>query len=85
MNFKWLDLAGLLFALSGAVILALGLIHSRKQALKIGVSRIAEDGDDQNLCLPHVRDELRESKFALVGAVLMVIGFLLQIIATLSA
>lgn len=83
MNAKWLDLVGLTFALAGAVILALGLIISRKQALKIGVSRIAEASDDKNLCLPHVRDERRESRFALIGCVLLTIGFLLQIIARL--
>jgi len=83
MNSKWLDLAGLIFALSGAVILAWGLITSRQQALKIGVSRMAEASDDKNLCLPHVRDEMRESRFALIGCVLLTIGFLLQIIGRL--
>lgn len=83
MNPPWLDLLGLVVALLGAVILSCGLILSRKRALKIGVSRIAEDGDDKNLCLPHVRDEMRESKFALIGAVLLTIGFLLQIVAAL--
>lgn len=83
MDFKWLDLIGLFFAMCGAMTLACGLILSRKRALKIGVSRIAEESDDKNICLPHVRDEIRESKFALIGAVLLTIGFLLQIIAAL--
>ena len=80
MASKWLDLAGLLLALSGALILALGLIVSKRRALKIGVSRMAEDRDDQNRFLPHVRDEIRESRFALMGVILLIIGFLLQIV-----
>jgi hypothetical protein len=77
---QWLDITGLMIALAGVIILTLGLIVSRKQALKIGVSRIAEETDDKNICLPHVRDELRESRFALIGLILLIIGFLLQII-----
>ena len=83
MEPELLNVLGLIFALSGAITLACGLIISRKQALKIGVSRVAEESDQENICLPHVRDEIRESKFALIGAVLMAIGFLLQIIAFL--
>lgn len=83
MNFAWLDFVGLVLALSGAVILALGLITSRRQALNIGVPRMAEDSDEKNICLPSVRDRLRESRFALIGGVLLTIGFLLQIMAKL--
>lgn len=83
MNPQLLDFFGLVFALTGVLILACGFILSRKRALKIGVSRIAEESDDKNICLPHVRDEIRESKCALIGAVLLTIGFLLQIIAAL--
>lgn len=80
MNPKWLNFTGLMFALAGALTLALGLIISRKQALKIAVSRLAEDSDDQNICLPQVRNEMRVSRFALIGVVLLGLGFLLQII-----
>lgn len=82
MEHKWLNILGLILSLAGAIFLALGLIISRKRALKIGVSRIAEDSDDKNICLPHVRDELRESRFALIGLILLIIGFLLQLIGS---
>lgn len=82
MYFKWFDFTGLILSLAGAISLALGLIISRKQALKIGVSRFAEDDDEKNTRLPHVRDELRESRFALIGLILLIIGFLLQIIGS---
>jgi hypothetical protein len=80
MNLQWLNLAGLFFALGGTVVLACGLIITRKQTLKVGVSRLAEDTDESNINLPHVRHELRKSRLALIGVILLVVGFLLQII-----
>jgi len=77
---KWLDIVGLLIALAGAITLACGLLISKKQAFKIGVSRLAEDSDDKNICLPHVRDKIKEARFALIGIVLLVVGFILQLI-----
>jgi len=80
MNPKWFDVVGLIMALVGAMTLACGLIVSRKQALKMGVSRMAEDSDDKNICLPQVRDKIKEARFALIGIVLLVVGFILQLI-----
>lgn len=82
MSPQWLNLLGLILSLAGAISLAWGLILSRRQALQIGVSRFAEDNEEQNIALPQVRNELRESRFALSGAVLLMIGFLLQIIGS---
>ena len=79
---KWFDIIGLIFSLLGAILLAWGLIISRKHALKVGVSRYAEEDDDKNICLPQVRDELREARFARSGLLLLIIGFLLQIIGS---
>jgi uncharacterized membrane protein len=79
MGCKWLDILGLVIAMSGAIVLACALIISRKQALRVGVARVADDNDELNVKLPHVRNKQRESRFALIGLVLLVIGFLLQI------
>jgi hypothetical protein len=79
MDPKWLDILGLVIAMSGAIVLACALIISRKQALRIGVSCLAENTDDVNL--PLVRNKLRESRFALIGLILLILGFLLQIAA----
>ncbi|NIT62156.1 MAG: hypothetical protein GWN00_39980, partial [Aliifodinibius sp.] len=46
---EWLDIIGLIFALIGAIIIASGLIIGRTKALKVGVSRIAEDSEDKNI------------------------------------
>ena len=84
MDPKWLDILGLVITMTGATVLAGGLILSKKQALRVGVSRVAESTDEANENLPHVRNKLRESRFALIGAILLIVGFLLQIAASWS-
>ncbi|HEV2860999.1 MAG TPA: hypothetical protein VGX48_08340 [Pyrinomonadaceae bacterium] len=74
------NLFGLLLCLVGALILALGLIVPRRRALEVSLPRMASESDEQNVCLPSVRDRLREAGFALVGVIVMTLGFLLQII-----
>jgi hypothetical protein len=71
---------GLLLAMAGAITLAYGLIVLGKRAHEIGLPRMAAGSNEQNLCLPQVRDRMRESRFALIGIVIMTVGFLLQII-----
>ena len=83
MDPKWLDILGLVIAMTGAIVLACGLIVSRSEAVRIGVSRMAEESDEVNINLPHVCHQLRQSRFALIGLVLLILGFLLQIAASL--
>lgn len=80
MNSKFIIIIGLIFSVSGLIILALGLIISRKRAIKASVSRISEDAEDKNINLPHAQDRLRESRHALIGLLMLIVGFLLQII-----
>lgn len=82
MDPKLLNLFGLLLCAAGAAILAYGLIVSGRRALEVGLPRMASESDEQNACLPHVRDRMRQSRFALIGVVVMTVGFLLQIIGT---
>lgn len=82
MNLRWLNVVGLILALAGAIVLACGLIVSRKQALKIGVSRLAGETGESNASLPQVRNKMRESLSALIGMLLLAIGFLLQVIGS---
>jgi len=83
MNPKWLDILGLVIAMTGAIVLACGLIVSRREALRIGVSHMAQDSDEMNINLPHVCHQLRQSRFALIGLVLLIVGFLFQIAGSL--
>ena len=79
MYSKWLDILGLVLTMSGAIVLACALVISRNEALRVGVARVADETDELNVNLPHVRRLQRESCFAFVGMVLLVIGSLLQI------
>lgn len=85
MNRDLFNFFGLVIALAGAITLACGLIVPGKRALKIGVPRMAAEDDEQNLGLPQVRDRMRESRFALIGIVVIAMGFLLQIIGNWPA
>ena len=79
MDPKWLNILGLVIAMSGAIVLGCAFVMSRKDALRVGVSRVADFDDELNVKPPHVCRLQRQSRCALVGVVLLVIGFLLQI------
>lgn len=79
---KWLIIIGLTFDLVGAIFLAYGLILSKKAAIHLGLSRWAGGSDQENLELPQVKDRLKQSRNAVIGVALLVIGFLLQIIGS---
>lgn len=80
MDPKLYNFIGLLFAMAGAIILAFGLIVSPERARQVGLPLMVAESDEYNLCLPHVRDRTRTSRFALLGIVVMSVGFMLQII-----
>lgn len=83
MNAQCLNVIGLLSDIIGAIILSYGLIISKKEAIKLGVSRISGNTDEDNLELPQVKDRLKQSKNALMGLIFLIIGFILQIVANL--
>jgi hypothetical protein len=80
MFYKWLNVAGLVFDLVGAVFLAYGLIISKKQAIELGVFRLCSKLDEENLKIPTVQDRVRQSRNAMIGLAFLVVGFVLQII-----
>ena len=80
---QWLTVIGLVFDFIGALILVTGLIISKKEALMLGVYRVCEDTDEENLTLPQVADRLKQSKRAIIGLVFLFIGFFLQAIGSL--
>lgn len=79
---KWLITIGLVFDLFGAFFLAYGLIISKKKAIELGVSRFCGDKDEENLKLPQVQDRLKQSYNAIIGLILLGIGFVLQIVGS---
>jgi hypothetical protein len=72
----WWTLAGLVADIVGAAVLATGLFISEERAIKLGVTRIAGDTDDENLKLPAVRDRLNQSRRAVVGLSVLALGLL---------
>ncbi len=73
---KWLNVAGLIFNLLGAGVIAAGVIAS--QALIDRVTASLYGGPN-----PAAQaDRRRQSRFAILGLGLLCIGFLLQIIGS---
>jgi len=88
---KWLNVLGLVLDIVGAIILTRGLIVSNHQAVELGrgyaaISRggyeVSGDPTPENLALPPVADRLRQSRSAKWGLAFLILGFLLQIIAS---
>lgn len=65
----------------GTGLLAKATIVSKKDAIELGVSRIAGDTDEENLKLPTVKFFLRQSKIAKSGLWLVIGGIAIQVIA----
>lgn len=76
-----MNVAGLACDAIGAVFLSYGLLISKEQAVKLGVSRVAGETLESNLQLPAVADRLRQSRNAAIGLAFLVFGFGLQIVA----
>ena len=76
---KWANIIGLILDVAGAVFLTYGLLISKKGAIELGVARWSGGTDEEKMKLPAVRDRVRQSRNALVGMFLLVIGFVLQI------
>jgi hypothetical protein len=79
---EWVNVVGLFCDLVGAAWLAWGLFIGEDEALKLGQARFSGDTRVENLKLPAVRDRLRQSRRAKVGLAILVVGFVLQIVAS---
>ena len=79
---RWFGVAGLVLDLAGAIILAAGLIVSRRGAVDLSVARWAAGNDDDDSGQPQVKDRLRQSRNALVGIGFIALGFFLQVIGS---
>jgi len=77
----WVNIAGLLFTLAGAAVLAGGLFIDEDEALKLGQSYYSEEAREEDLQLPPVKDRLRQSRRAKIGLSVLVVGVVLQIVA----
>lgn len=81
MNAQWLNIIGLSLDIIGAIILSYGLIVNKKTAIKLGVSKWGGNSDEENLKQSKVKDILKQSRNAVIGLLILVLGFTLQIVA----
>ena len=80
MSAELINTIGLLGDIIGVSLLSWGLFVSKEKAIKIHVTRLAGDTDDEKLRLPAVADRLNQSRIAWFGVPFLVVGFLLQIL-----
>ncbi|MES2223939.1 MAG: hypothetical protein V4469_03325 [Patescibacteria group bacterium] len=76
---RYLNIIGLTLSFLGSIAFAKGLFISQKEALRLGVSRWSGT-DEENLKLPQVQDRLSQRKWGVIGGVLLLVGFILQLI-----
>ena len=79
---NYLNVCGLLLDLIGAYFLLGALMVSNKQAIELGVVRLAGTTDEENLANPAVKDRIRQSRNARLAAGLLAGGYFLQILGS---
>jgi len=77
----FLNTVGLIFSFLGSLALARGFFISKKEAIKLGVSRWSGETNEENLKLPQVQDRLKQKRWGIIGAVLLFIGLIFQLLA----
>lgn len=79
---RWFSVVGLAVDIAGAFFLAYGLIISKKRAIEVGGTYFMGDADEVTLKIPPVADRVRQSRNAVIGLALLVIGCALQLVGT---
>lgn len=77
---NYLAVIGITLTFLGALSIARGLFISKKEALKLGLSRWASNSDEENYKLPAVKDRLEQRKYGIIGAILLSTGFIFQLV-----
>jgi len=80
-DWRWFNVIGLVADISGAVLITLGVLATKRPTLAVGVVTFASGGPDYEN-LPAVRDRLRQSRLAAWGLALLILGFTLQLIGS---
>jgi len=78
---RWLTILGLVITLIGAGFGTYGVWVSEDQAIERGVSRWSGGTREDQLKLPTVQNLISQSRYAVLGFVLIGVGTLLQIAA----
>jgi hypothetical protein len=78
----WLNTVGLSLAFLGSLILASQTMLTEDQAREVGVPRWAGSDNEENLQLPFVQLLIRQTRLSRLGAGLLAVGFLLQLLGS---
>ena len=81
---NWLNIIGIIFNFFGALSIARGLFIGNKEAIELGVSRWSGEDEEEKLKLPAVQDRLRQKKYGIIGAILLFIGIIFQLLGQLN-
>jgi len=65
----------------GAIVVGFGLLISKKQAVKLGVSRYG-GSDEENAKLPAVQDRIKQRNLTIVGLLILFVGLVLELAST---
>ena len=76
---KWANVIGLLLDVIGAVLLTAGVIVSKENAIRRGSAYWGGDTPESNLKSPPIQDRLKQSRNAIIGGILLVVGFVFQV------
>lgn len=75
------EILGIFFSFVGSIVLIRGFFITKKEAIRLGVSRLCSKKDEENLKLPAVRDRLKQRTYGVVGAIFLAIGFIFQFLS----
>ena len=80
---RWFTVVGLAFDMAGVVVIAIGVVAFKKQLVEqhkeSGAARYGGPSDETVQKWEAFKDRLRQSKTAWWGAVLLFVGFALQV------
>ena len=68
----------------GGLSFAKGLFISKKKAVELGVSRWSGNTEEENLKLPAVKDRIGQRKYGIIGAILISLAFISQVIEAIT-
>ena len=74
------EIFGLIFNCLGSLLVVFGLFISKKEAIKLGVSRWSGGSNKERSRLPAVKDRLRQRTYAIIGGICLLVGLFLQIL-----
>ena len=77
---RWFTISGLMHDTFGAMMIVFGVFVSRAKIENLIKDAGVYYGSSPNKQSPSIRDRIRQSRLAKFGALLLVLGFLLQIL-----